>query len=79
MLIFSAQNKGQTDLYLYNTLNATTTQLNNDIYDDLSPVYVNWNGNDGILFSSNRTENILNITTNDTVLPTQNLDLFFIT
>ena len=77
VLIFSAQNKGQTDLYLYNTLNATTTQLNNDIYDDLSPVYVNWNGNDGILFSSNRTENILNITTNDTVLPTQNLDLFF--
>ncbi len=77
MLILSGQNKGQTDLYLYNTANSTTTQLNNDIYDDLNPAYINWNGNDGVLFSSNRTENELYMENIDTILPTQTLDLFY--
>lgn len=77
MLILSGQNKGQTDLYLYNTGNSTTTQLNNDNFDDLNPVYVNWNGNDGVLFSSNRTEDKLYLENIDTVLPTQTLDLFY--
>lgn len=77
VLIFSGQNKGQTDLYLYNTLNTNATQLNNDNYDDLYPKYVNWNGNDGILFSSNRIEDKLYLSPNDTVLPTQTLDLFY--
>ncbi|MFN8237888.1 MAG: hypothetical protein U0T77_06925 [Chitinophagales bacterium] len=77
VLIVSGQNKGQTDLYLYNTLNTNATQLNNDNYDDLNPVYVNWNGNDGVLFSSNRTEDKLYLSPIDTVLPTQTLDLFF--
>ncbi|MBK9328428.1 MAG: hypothetical protein IPM95_03745 [Sphingobacteriales bacterium] len=77
VLIVSGQNKGQTDLYLYNTLNTNATQLNNDNYDDLNPVYVNWNGNDGVLFSSNRTEDKLYLSPVDTVLPTQTLDLFY--
>ncbi|MDB5228439.1 MAG: hypothetical protein JWN78_2632 [Bacteroidota bacterium] len=77
VLIFSGQNKGQTDLYLYNTLNTNATQLNNDLYDDLDPVYVNWNGNDGVLFSSNRTEDQLYLDRNDTVLPVKTRDLFY--
>lgn len=77
MLILSGQNKGQTDLYLYNTTNSTSTQLNNDSYDDLNPVYVNWNGNDGVLFSSNRTEDKLYMEAVDTILPSQTLDLFY--
>lgn len=77
MLIVSGQNKGQTDLYLYNTGNSTTTQLNNDNFDDLNPVYVNWNGNDGVLFSSNRVEDKLYLENADTILPTQTLDLFY--
>ncbi len=77
MLILSGQNKGQTDLYLYNTGNSTATQLNNDLYDDLNPVYVNWNGNDGVLFSSNRTEAQLYMENIDTILPSQTLDLFY--
>ncbi len=77
VLIVSGQNKGQTDLYLYNTLTTNATQLNNDNYDDLNPVYVNWKGNDGVLFSSNRTEDKLYLSPIDTVLPTQTLDLFF--
>lgn len=77
VLIVSGQNKGQTDLYLYNTLNTNATQLNNDNYDDLNPVYVNWKGSDGVLFSSNRPEDKLYLSPIDTVLPTQTLDLFF--
>lgn len=76
-LILSGQNKGQTDLYLYNTLNSTTTQLNNDIFDDLSPMYVNWNGKNGVLFSSNRPEDKFYLENIDSILPTQTLDLFF--
>ncbi|HRB68138.1 MAG TPA: hypothetical protein PLO32_10140, partial [Chitinophagales bacterium] len=76
-LIISGQNKGQTDLYLYNTLNSTTTQLNNDSYDDLFPRYVNWNGNDGVLFSSNRLQPELYLQPHDSILPTATLDLFF--
>ena len=75
LLVISGQNKGQTDLYLYNTGNSTATQLNNDKADDLNPVYVNWNGNDGVLFSSNRqTDAFINV---DTILPTHTLDLFY--
>ena len=77
VLIVSGQNKGQTDLYLYNTANKNATQLNNDSYDDLYPKYVNNNGNDAVLFSSNRIEPELYLAPNDTVIPTQTLDLFY--
>ncbi len=77
MLIVSGQNKGQTDLYLYNTLNSTTTQLNNDTYDDLYPKYISTNGNEGVLFSSNRTVPEFYLSPNDSVLPINTLDLFF--
>ncbi|HNB50205.1 MAG TPA: hypothetical protein PK332_12615, partial [Chitinophagales bacterium] len=70
LMVVSGQNKGQTDLYLYNTANTNATQLNNDIYDDLNPVSVNWNGNDAVLFSSNRIENKFYLEAIDTVLPT---------
>jgi Tol biopolymer transport system component len=77
VLLISGQNKGQTDLYLYNTATSNITQLNNDLYDDLHPVYVNAEGREGVLFSSNRQEDKLYFTPADTVLPTQTLDLFF--
>lgn len=77
MLILSGQNKGRTDLYLYNTANSTTTQLNNDQFDDLNPVYINYNGNDAVLFASNRTEDKLYLENTDTILPTNTLDLFY--
>ncbi len=77
LMVVSGQNKGQTDLYLYNTANTNATQLNNDIYDDLNPVSVNWNGNEAVLFSSNRIENKFYLEAIDTVLPTHTLDLFY--
>ena len=77
LLVVSGQNKGQTDLYLYNTSNTNATQLNNDSYDDLNPVYVNWKGANGILFSSNRIDDQLVIPFKDDVLATKTLDLFY--
>ena len=77
LLIVSGQNKGQTDLYLYNTLTFNATQLNNDAYDDLNPVYASWSGNQGVLFSSNRPDDKLYLSVNDTILPVKTQDLFF--
>ena len=77
LLVLSGQNKGQTDLYLYNISNSNSTQLNNDLYDDLNPVYVHLNESDGILFSSNREDDKLYFEVNDTVLPDKSLDLFY--
>ena len=53
-LIFSAVQKGQSDLYLYNIAAASHTQLTNDLYDDLDPVFAD--GTREILFSSNRPD-----------------------
>lgn len=53
-LIFSAVQKGQSDLYLYNIAAASHTQLTNDLYDDLDPVFAD--DTREILFSSNRPD-----------------------
>jgi hypothetical protein len=56
-LLFSAVQKGQSDLYLYNIAAGSQQQLTDDIYDDLNPVFLNdsrW-----IIFASNRTGDTL--------------------
>lgn len=57
--IFSGVEKGQSDLFLYNSLGNTQRNLTNDIYDDLEPV-VTTDGNK-IFFTSNRLNDSLNI------------------
>lgn len=54
-LVFSAVQKGQSDLYLYNIAAASQQQLTNDIYDDLDPVFTG-EGTGAILFASNRPD-----------------------
>jgi hypothetical protein len=54
-LVFSAVQKGQSDLYLYNIAAGSQQQLTNDIYDDLDPVFTS-DGTGSILFSSNRPD-----------------------
>lgn len=53
-MLFSAVQKGQSDLYLYNIAANSIQQLTNDFYDDLDPVLVS--GTNSILFSSNRPD-----------------------
>jgi len=56
-LVFSAVQKGQSDLYIYNIAAGSHQQFTNDIYDDLNPVFAD--GTRSILFSSNRPEESL--------------------
>jgi hypothetical protein len=51
-IVFSAINKGQTDIYLYDIAAATREQITNDIADDFNPRFIN-NMNE-ISFASNR-------------------------
>ncbi len=76
-LVMSAVNRGQSDIYLYNLPNTTTTQLTDDYFDDLYPAYIEVNGRQGIIFSSNRTNDTLKLEAFDTTLLSNNYDLFF--
>jgi WD40 repeat protein len=53
-LLFSAVQKGQSDLYIFNIAAGSHQQLTNDIYDDLQPVFAD--GIKSILFASNRPD-----------------------
>ncbi len=55
-LVFSAVQKGQSDLYIFNIASGSFKQLTNDIYDDLNPAYLN---NHEIVFASNRPDETL--------------------
>jgi hypothetical protein len=50
--LFSAVQKGQSDIFVYNVVSGTYFQVTKDIYDDLDPCFIN-NSND-IVFCSNR-------------------------
>ncbi len=76
-LVISAVNRGQTDIYLYNLTNTTTTQITDDYFDDINPAYVEAAGRSGIIFSSNRTNDTLTKEAFDTTLLGKNFDLFF--
>ncbi len=52
LLVFSAVQKGQSDIFVYNIASGSHEQLTKDVYDDLNPRFINHSGN--IIFSSNR-------------------------
>jgi WD40 repeat protein len=53
-LLFSAVQKGQSDLYIFDVASGSHMQLTNDIYDDLHPVFTG--SVKSILFISNRPD-----------------------
>ncbi|WP_027419344.1 PD40 domain-containing protein [Crocinitomix catalasitica] len=63
-IIFSGVVRGQTDLYLYDVLGNTKEQITDDIYDDLTPSFID-NGK-RVIFSSNRD--------NDTIFKSPEID-----
>lgn len=69
-LLFSAVKKGQSDIFMYKTDKQTTTQITNDVYDDLDPAYVAFPNKSGIIYASNRPS--ATAATGDTVLPSNN-------
>ncbi|MBK9256388.1 MAG: hypothetical protein IPM42_12945 [Saprospiraceae bacterium] len=76
--IFSGNTDGFADLYYYKSKNRNFDRLTNDFYDNLDAVYTNVNGENGILFSSNRTTTEIKEMNLDTILPIDNFDLYFL-
>lgn len=56
-LVFSAVQKGQTDIFVYNLTSNFTEQITKDLYDDLSPRFIS--GGRQIIFASNRVDDTL--------------------
>ena len=76
-VVFSALNKGQSDLYYYYVNNARLQQITNDYYDDLEPAWVSIGGREGVIFASNRDVDTLLNLREDSVLPVGSMDLWF--
>lgn len=76
-LVFSAAVRGQSDLFIYYTATRQAQRLTSDFWDDLDASFVNLKGQRGILFSSNRPDSLNIQLRMDSILPTQNFDLFF--
>jgi hypothetical protein len=75
-LIFSAVKSGQSDIFVYKIDKKTTTQITNDIYDDLDASFVAFPGKTGIIFSSNRPS--ANAENNDTAVSDHRYNIFLI-
>ena len=56
-LILSAVTKGKTDLFLYSVIGNNQKQLTNDIFDDLSPRFVD--NDTRVIFTSNRIDDTI--------------------
>ncbi|MBK7175144.1 MAG: PD40 domain-containing protein [Bacteroidales bacterium] len=74
--VFSAVQKGQSDIYLYNIAANTYEQLTRDIYNDLNPRFLYKSSR--IIFSSNRPHDTLKIVKDEMVTydGMENHDLF---
>ncbi|MDE3251784.1 MAG: hypothetical protein KGO92_03190 [Bacteroidota bacterium] len=68
-LVLSAVKNGHTDLFTYKIDSQKSTQITNDVYDELDPTYVVFPNKAGIIFSSNRPGP--NAISKDTVLPSR--------
>ncbi len=74
-LVFSAVQKGQSDIYLFNIRGRNYEQLTDDVYDDLSPHF--FNSSTQLVFSSNRSNDTLGVDVNKNPMQ-QNFDLFLL-
>ncbi len=77
MMVMSASNKGQSDIYTYYLPTTRTDQITNDRYDDRNPSYVQIGNQKGILFSSNRPDDTLRTERADTFAYNPNFDIFY--
>lgn len=78
VLLLSAINRGQSDIYTYNIRSKTAHQITNDYFDDLNPHYLDLGKIKGIAFASNRINDTLKKVKMDTMLPDRNFDLYLL-
>ncbi|MCZ2101253.1 MAG: hypothetical protein LC107_06930, partial [Chitinophagales bacterium] len=76
--LFSASTDGWSDLYRYLSKRRNLIRITEDFYDNLDARYVQWNGQKGILFSSNRQTDSISTIKFDTILPLNTFDIYFL-
>lgn len=73
-LVFSANRKGQSDLFIYDMNTRRERQITNDLHDDLYPRFVD--GSSKIIFSSNRNSDLVGAPSYPTLQPGNDLDVY---
>lgn len=76
--IFTAATEGISDIFQYSVKNRELLPITQDFYDDLDAIYTTYNGEKGILFSSNRAQEHIIPSKLDSILPISNFDIFFL-
>lgn len=77
-LIFSASEANFSDLYLYRIRTRSSTQLTDDIFDDLHVSTGYLGDTKGIFFSSNRTTVQTQKIDADTIVPLSDMNIYFL-
>lgn len=77
MIVFSAIKNGQSDIFEYRLKRGQVTQITDDPYDDLDPIYVSGGSRKGIAFISNRTEPYIDVRPLPNELPTGKMKGYF--
>ncbi len=77
-LAFAASTDGFSDLYLYAPVTRESARITEDFFDDLDASVVRFNDQRYILFSSNRTDELLRKQGLDSILPIGPFDLFLL-
>ncbi|MFN8309981.1 MAG: hypothetical protein U0T73_08455 [Chitinophagales bacterium] len=76
-VLLSAEQKGQTDVFLYTIASQTVRQITDDYFDDLTPAYVEVDSVRGVVFASNRTDDTLRKARYESQVFDKSTDLFF--
>ena len=76
--VFSASKDGYSDLYVYRSDTRGSSRLTEDFFDDLDASVVNYNGEQSILFRSNRTNLSSERQRLDTILPIEQFDVYLL-
>lgn len=76
-IVLSAIRNGQSDLFSLRLKGSRMTQITDDTWDDLAPVFVSGGARKGIVFLSNRPEPFLNIKPLPNELPTGMMNAYF--
>jgi hypothetical protein len=77
-LVLSAIRKGQSDIYKYTLASSQIFQITKDIWDDISPTFIQSGGRQGVAFLSNRPTQRINEPLVNNELPNTPLKLFYL-
>ena len=74
LLVFSAVQNGQSDIFVYNMASHSSEQITKDIYDDVTPRFIN--NSKEIIFCSNRISDTINANVSPYSNLMENKDIF---